>query len=253
MHPRAESARRLHALHHGPQPLLLFNVWDAGSAKTIAACGAEALATSSWAVAAAHGLDDGERLPLDATLEVIARIATVSDLPLTVDLERGYRDPAATVERAIDAGAVGCNLEDGLESGLRATSEQAALIAQARATADAADLPFFINARTDQFLQQPAATHDTQMVEQVLERAQAYAAAGANGLFVPGLVQPALIEALVARSPLPVNIMVMAGCPPLAELARLGAARVSHGPGPYLAAMEAVSAAFARARAAGSP
>ena len=253
MHPRAETARRLHALHHGAQPLLLFNAWDAGSAKTIATCGANALATSSWAVAAAHGMDDGERLPLDATLEVIARIASISDLPLTVDLERGYGDPAATVARAIDAGAVGCNLEDGLESGLRATSEQAALIAQARAAADAADLPFFINARTDQFLQQPTATHDTQMVEQVLARAQAYADAGANGLFVPGLVQPALIGALVARSPLPVNIMVMPGCPSLAELARLGVARVSHGPGPYLAAMQAVSAAFAQARAAGSP
>lgn len=253
MHPRTGLARRLHALHHGPQPLLLFNAWDAGSAKTIAACGAHALATSSWAVAAACGMDDGERLPLDATLEVIARIASLCDLPLTADLERGYGDAAATVARAIDAGAVGCNLEDGLESGLRPTSEQAALIGQARTAADAAGLPFFINARTDQFLQEPAGTHDMAMLEQVLARAHAYAAAGADGLFVPGLIQPALIGALAARSPLPVNIMVMPGCPSLAELARLGVARVSHGPGPYLAAMQALSAAFAQAREAGSP
>ncbi|NYZ63184.1 isocitrate lyase/PEP mutase family protein [Luteimonas deserti] len=252
MHSRAELARRLHALHHGPAPLLLFNAWDAGSAKTIASCGADALATSSWAVAAAHGMDDGEQLPLGVSLDVIARIAAVSDLPLTVDLERGYGDPAATVTRAIDAGAVGCNLEDGLASGLRPTSEQAGLIGQARAAADAADLPFFINARTDQFLQQPADTHNADMIEAVVARAQAYAAAGADGLFVPGLVQPALIEMLVERSPLPVNIMVMPGCPPLAELARLGVARVSHGPGPYLGAMRALSAAFEQACAAGS-
>lgn len=119
MHPRTPLARRLHALHQGPRPLLLFNAWDAGSAKTIAGCGAEALATSSWSVAAAHGLPDGEQLPLEATLETVARIARVSGLPLTVDLERGYDNPADTVARAIAAGAVGGNFEDGLASGLR--------------------------------------------------------------------------------------------------------------------------------------
>lgn len=253
MHRRTELARRLHALHTGPQPLLLFNAWDAGSAKAIAACGVDALATSSWAVAAAHGIADGEQLPLEATLDTVARIAAASDLPLTVDLERGYGDAAATVARAIDAGAVGGNIEDGVESGLRPIAEQAALLARARAAADARALPFFINARTDLFLQRPADAHDASLVEHAVARAQAYADAGADGLFVPGLVAPALIEALVQRSPLPVNIMSMPGCPPLQTLAQLGVARVSHGPGPYLTAMQALAAACTQARGASSP
>ena len=250
MHPRTPLARRLHALHQGPRPLLLFNAWDAGSARTIAGCGVEALATSSWSVAAAHGLPDGEQLPLEATLETVARIATVSDLPLTVDLERGYDDPADTVARAIDAGAVGGNLEDGLVSGVRPLDEQAARLVQARAAADAAGLSFYINARTDLFLQRPAETHDAALVDDALTRAQAYAAAGASGLFVPGLVDPALIERVVQRSPLPVNIMWVPGCPAVDALARLGVARVSHGPGPYLAAMQALTAACLEARGA---
>ncbi len=248
MHPRTPLARRLHALHQGPRPLLLFNAWDAGSAQTIAGCGAEALATSSWAVAAAHGLPDGERLPLAEMLHTVARIADASDLPLTVDLERGYDDPADTVARAIAAGAVGGNLEDGLEPGLRPLEEQVARLAQARAAADAAGLPFFINARTDLFMQRPAETHDPALVDEALARARAYATAGADGLFVPGLVAPALIERVARHSPLPVNIMWMPGCPTFDALARLGVARVSQGPGPYLAAMRALAAACTQAR-----
>jgi len=247
MHPRTELARRLHALHRGPRPLLLFNIWDAGSARTVAACGAEALATSSWAAAAAHGVDDGEHLPLRATIEAVRRIAAASGLPLTVDLERGFGDPGSTVAQAIEAGAVGCNLEDGLGAGLRPPGEQAALIREARAAADAAGLPFFINARTDLFLQ-GADGREEDRIEQTLSRARAYAGAGADGLFVPGLTDPALIATLVRGCALPLNIMVVPGCPPLAELARLGVARVSHGPGPYLAAMQAVTGAFALAR-----
>ena len=248
MHPRSGLARRLHALHRAPRPLQLFNAWDAGSARTIAHCGAEALATSSWAVAAAHGMDDGERLPLEATLAVVARMAAVADLPVTVDLERGHGDPASSVAQAVAAGAVGGNLEDGLESGLRPLAEQAALLRQARAAAEAAGLAFFINARTDLFLQQRDGHAD--LLEQALVRARAYALAGADGFFAPGLTDPELIAALVRACPLPVNIMALPGCPPLAELARLGVARFSHGPGPYLAAMEALALACTRACAA---
>ncbi len=251
MHPRSGLARRLHALHRAPRPLQLLNAWDAGSARTIAACGAEALATSSWAVAAAHGMDDGERLPLQATLEVVARIAAVADLPLTVDLERGYDDPASTVAQAIEAGAVGGNLEDGLASGLRPVADQAARLRQARAAAEEAGLAFFINARTDLFLQQRDA--HAELLEQALVRARAYALAGADGFFAPGLTDPQLIAALVRECPLPVNIMAVPGCPPLADLARLGVARLSHGPGPYLAAMDALARACTRACAESPP
>lgn len=252
MTDRSAQARRLHALHHAARPLLLFNAWDAGSAKAVADGGADALATSSWAVAAAHGLPDGEQLPLQATLDVVARIAAACELPLTVDLERGHGDPAAAVRHAIAAGAVGANLEDGLANGrLRPADEQAALLAQARAAAAAAGMPaFFLNARTDLFLQHSRDAHDGALMDQALARARAYADAGADGFFAPGLVDAGSIEALVRGCPLPVNLMVMPGCPPFAELAKLGVARVSHGPGPYLAAMQALATAFAHAREA---
>jgi 2-methylisocitrate lyase-like PEP mutase family enzyme len=130
---------------------------------------------------------------------------------------------------------------------MRTVEDQAARIAAARAAADTAEVPMFINARTDLFLQAAPAAHDTTLLEQALQRARAYAAAGADGMFVPGLVDEALIARLVEASPLPVNIMVLPAAPPLARLAALGVARVSHGPGPYLAAMQALAAAATEA------
>jgi 2-methylisocitrate lyase-like PEP mutase family enzyme len=247
MTPQIDKARRLHSLHLGETPLMLFNIWDPGSAKAVADAGADAIATGSWSVAAAHGFADGEAMPLALALDNIARIAAVCDLPLTVDLERGYDDIGATIRGAISAGAVGCNLEDGLADGMRAIDDQAARIAAARAAADAAEVPMFINARTDLCLQAARDAHDTALVEQALPRARAYAAAGADGIFVPGLVDEALIAALVQASPLPVNIMVLPGAPSLARLAELGVARVSHGPGPYRTAMQALAAAAVEA------
>jgi 2-methylisocitrate lyase-like PEP mutase family enzyme len=241
-----DKARRFHSLHLDG-PLVLFNIWDPGSAKAVAEAGAQAIATGSWSVAAANGYPDGEAMPLALALDNIARIAAACDLPLTVDLERGYDDVGATVRGAIAAGAVGCNLEDGLADGMRAIEDQAARIAAARAAADAAGVPMFINARTDLFLQAAPDTHDAALVDQALQRAQAYAAAGADGVFVPGLVDASLIASLVDASPLPVNIMVLPAAPPLARLAELGVARVSHGPGPYLVAMQGLAAAAAEA------
>jgi 2-methylisocitrate lyase-like PEP mutase family enzyme len=238
-----DTANHFHALHRGPRPLVLFNIWDAGSARAVAEAGASALATGSWSVAAAHGLADGEQLTLDLALANLARITTSTSLPVTIDLERGYDDIATTVRRAIDAGAVGCNLEDGLEQGMRDTDEQVHRLSSARAAADATGVPMFINARTDLFLQTPPDAHDAQLVEQAIGRAQAYAGAGASGFFVPGLADPALIETLVRACPLPLNVMVVPGLPPLERLAELGVARVSHGPGPYLATMQALTQA----------
>src|SRR5690606_15011424 len=137
----------------------------------------------------------------------------------------------------------GCNLEDGLEDGIRDIAAQAARLALARAAADAAGVRMFINARTDLFLQAPPQAHDAKLLEQAIARAHAYAAAGADGMFVPGLMDETLIDALVRASPLPVNVMVVPGLPSLARLSSLGVARVSHGPGPYLAAMRALTQA----------
>lgn len=237
-------AAAFRALHVAGAPLVLFNVWDAGSAKAVATAGAKALATGSWSVAAANGFPDGERIPLDFALDNLRRIVAASALPVSVDLESGYGEDAAgvgrTIAAALAAGAVGCNLEDSdpRDGTLRPLEEHVPRIAAARRAADPDG--FFLNARTDVFFQKPAAEHDDAMVEAALERARAYADAGADGLFVPGLVDEALIARVVAASPLPVNIMVGKDTPPLARLAALGVARVSHGPGPYLAAMRAL-------------
>jgi 2-methylisocitrate lyase-like PEP mutase family enzyme len=235
-------ARALRALHVRGAPLVLFNCWDAGSAKAIAAAGTQAIATASWAVAAANGYDDGEQLPKDLAIANIERIARAVALPVTVDLERGYGatpdDVADTVAQAIRAGAVGCTLEDGIAAGgLRDPHEQALRLQAARDAADKLDVPLFINARTDGFLLAAPLDHDDALLDATLARARVYAAHGADGLFVPGLVDAALIERLVQASPLPVNLMAAAGTPPLATLRALGVARLSHGPGPYLQAM----------------
>jgi methylisocitrate lyase len=160
-----------------------------------------------------------------------------------VDLESGYGDTpaavAATLAAALDAGAIGCNLEDSFpaDGTLRAVADQAARLAAARAAADAAGVACFINARTDVFFQKPAAAHDLAMVDAALERARAYADAGASGLFVPGVVAEPLIARLAEASPLPLNVMATPASPGRARLAQLGVARISHGPGPYRGAM----------------
>lgn len=241
-------AHALRALHAPGDPLVLFNCWDAGSAKAVAAAGARAIATASWAAAAANGHDDGEHLPRELVIANIARIARAVALPVTADLERGYgvtpADVADTVAQAIRAGAVGCNLEDGIEGGgLRAPDEQALRLRAARDAARRLDVPLFINARTDGFLLAAPDDHDDALLDATLARARLYAAHGADGLFVPGLVDAALIERLVRASPLPVNLMAAAGTPPLATLRALGVARLSHGPGPYLQAMRALEQA----------
>jgi 2-methylisocitrate lyase-like PEP mutase family enzyme len=241
---QAAKAETLRSLHVSGRPLVLFNIWDAGTAKAVAAAGARALATGSWSVAAANGFADGERLPLDLAIDNLARIVRAADLPVTIDLESGYGETAGevarSVARAIEAGAVGCNLEDSFprDGSLRDTGEQAERIAAARSAAGEAGVALFINARTDVFFQKPAQAHDKAMVHAALDRAKVFAGAGADGLFVPGMVDEALIAHLVEASLLPVNIMVEANTPSLSRLAELGVARVSHGPGPYLAMMK---------------
>src|SRR5918993_1562000 len=239
MSKQSEQAGRFKALHVPGRPLILFNSWDVGSAKAVAAGGAKALATGSWSVAAANGFPDGEQIPLDLCIANLRRIVDAVDLPVTLDLESGYgADPAAVSEafaRAVQAGAVGCNIEDSFpdNGSLRETADQVARLRAARAAADRLGVPAFLNARTDVFFQAGSDRHDESMVAAALERGRAYADAGADGLFVPGLVSERLIAPLVEGSPLPVNIMAGTATPPATRLAELGAARISHGPGPY--------------------
>jgi methylisocitrate lyase len=256
MSDQAHKARQFCELHVPGTPLVLFNVWDAGSAQAVTTGGAKAIATGSWSVAHANGVADGEQLPLPFVIENLRRIVCVTELPVTVDLESGYGETPEAVSRsialAIDVGAVGCNLEDSVPSDgrLRTATDQTLRIGSARRASETVGLPFFINARTDVFFQRPAAQHDAAMVREALERAKRYRDAGANGLFTPGLVDIRLIAQLAAASPLPVNIMHQDGTPPVKALADRGVARISHGPGPYLLAMKALEAA-ARAAASG--
>jgi 2-methylisocitrate lyase-like PEP mutase family enzyme len=239
-----EKAEYFRTLHIPGQPLVLFNIWDPGSAKAVAAARARAIATGSWSVAHANGYADGERMPLDLAIENLTRIVQAVDLPVTVDIESGYGTAAAavgqTIERTIQAGAIGCNLEDSFpENGsLREVAEQIERIREARKAADRGNIPYFINARTDVFFQAPRGLPNEVTVSSAIERARAYADAGASGLFAPGLSDETGIARLAAASPLPLNIMVDAKTPPLSKLAQLGVARVSHGAGPYLAAMK---------------
>ena len=250
-----ERARLFHSLHVRGEPLVLFNAWDAGSARAVADAGAQAIGTGSWSVAAANGFADGENLSLAFALDNLRRIVAAVSLPVTVDLESGYGEKpvavGATIAAALDAGAIGCNLEDSFpaDGSLRDVEGQVARLVAARKAADGAGIAMYLNARTDVFFQKPAAAHDMAMVDAALERARAYADAGASGLFVPGVIADALIARVAEASPLPVNIMAMPGVPGRKRLAELGVARVSHGPGPYRGAMqwltEAAKAAMA--------
>jgi methylisocitrate lyase len=239
-------AEQFRALHTPGKPLILFNIWDAGGVKAVAACGFKAIATGSWSVANANGFRDGEHIPLSLAIENLRRIVGATELPVTIDLESGYGDTpeavAETIASAIDAGAVGCNLEDSYPANgsLRDTAAQCERLRRARKSADAANVRFFINARTDVFFQQGAVEHRESMLEEAVARAHAYAEAGADGIFTPGLADLNLIARLAKASPLPLNIMVGDQTPPLRALAEQGVARVSYGPRPYLLAMKAL-------------
>lgn len=248
MPTQSEKAALFAALHRPGDPVVLFNVWDPGSAQAVAAGGAKALATGSASVAMANGYGDGESLPIEVALANAARIVAAVALPVTVDFEGGYAvDPAgvaANVRRLAETGAIGCNFEDQVVGGegLHAIADQAARIAAIRAAVGAG---FFINARTDIFLKAPAETHDDAKVDAAIERAEAYADAGASGFFVPGLANLALLERVCAASPLPVNFMAFPGAPSAADVAGVGVARISHGPFPYKDAMKALQEAAA--------
>ncbi|MBB4175334.1 isocitrate lyase/PEP mutase family protein [Sulfitobacter noctilucicola] len=242
---QGEKAEVFRALHQRGTPLVLWNVWDAASTKAVTQAGAKAIATGSWSVAAALGFEDGEALPLDDALRVARQIVGATVLPVSVDFEGGYAVTPQGLERNVSqliaTGVVGLNFEDRVVrgEGLHTIEDQSARIAAIRKTADDASVPLFINARTDVFFQDdgvPPAAH----MEEALERAAAYAKAGADGVFVPGLSDLSLIQRLAQAQPLPVNVMRMGADISVAAFAAADVSRVSHGPGPFIAAMKAL-------------
>jgi len=219
--------------------LVLPNAWDVASAKVIAAAGAQAIATSSAGVAFALGFPDGQRISRAEMLGMVRRIAGALDVPVSADVEAGYgptADAAAQTTRGVvEAGAVGMNLEDSLESGdLFPLDLQASRIQAARAAAAAAGVPLVINARTDAFAVRGLAA-DARVVEAV-RRANAYLSAGADCAFVPFVSDRETIGRLAREIRGPLNVLAKPGSPPLAELERLGVRRVSVGSAIALAA-----------------
>jgi 2-methylisocitrate lyase-like PEP mutase family enzyme len=231
-------AEAFKALHAGPAPLVLLNAWDAASAAVFARAGAPALGTTSAGVGWCAGYTDGERMPFADLVRVVAGIGRVVNVPLSVDVERGFGADAAAAARnvsaLIDAGAIGINIEDGIDpatGALRPAGVVAERIAAIRAMAGTRGLPLFVNARTDVYFLPSG--HPQRRLEEAADRLRQYARAGADGGFAPGLIDPGTIATLVSRIDLPLNVYAgCAGVPPVAELAAAGARRISVGCGP---------------------
>ncbi|MFE3451245.1 isocitrate lyase/phosphoenolpyruvate mutase family protein [Nonomuraea sp. NPDC059194] len=225
-----DKALLFRSLHVPGSPLLLANAWDAASARIVEAAGAPAVATTSAGVAWSLGAADGDRLGADLALGLIARVAAAVDVPVTADIESGFADDpegvGRTVRGVLEAGAVGVNLEDAHHGGpspLRPVEDQVVRLAAARAAADEAGIPLFVNARVDTYLGGSADLGET------LERVAAYVEAGADGVFVPGLLDLRAITTVVEKAGVPVNVLVGPGAPDVAALAGCGVARISLG------------------------
>jgi 2-methylisocitrate lyase-like PEP mutase family enzyme len=234
-------ADALRDLHIPGDPLLLLNAWDAASAVVIARGGARAIATSSAAAANGLGYSDGQHLTREQMLGAVTAIAGAVDLPVTADMEAGYGDEpeaaAATARGVVEVGAVGLNMEDLRDGGddLLPIERFVAKIAAVRAVADETGIPLVLNARTDVFLAE-IGDADTRL-EHAVERGRAYLDAGADCIFVPGVVDPAVITELVQGIHGPVSVLAVPGSPAVTDLKALGVARISTGSGPYRAAL----------------
>jgi len=238
----SEKAARFRRLHDA-RPLVLPNAWDSASARVIELAGAPAIATTSAGVSWALGKGDGQRLDRTEMMEAVRRIVDAVTVPVTADIEGGYGDGTAddvalSVRLVTEAGAVGINLEDSIGGTLLPLERQAERILAARDSASAEGIGLFINARTDGYLFGAGAAEAR--FDDTVRRAAAYLAAGADGVFVPGVVDAGTIGRLVAAIHGPVNIMAGPGSPNTAELARLGVVRVSVGPAIAQAALETV-------------
>jgi 2-methylisocitrate lyase-like PEP mutase family enzyme len=235
-------AEEFRAMHDRSKILVLPNAWDPMSARVIEEAGARAIATTSAGVAFSVGYPDGEAMPRDEMIAAITRIARVVTVPLSADIESGFardaHEVAETVRRVIAAGAVGINLEDAIHGGPPALYDLEIAIDRvhaAREAASASGIPLVINARTDVYLLS-IGEPDTRF-DHAVRRANAYRKAGADCLFVPRIGRPADIERIVAALEGPLNLLAFPGIPTIAELERLGVARLSVGTWPTLAAM----------------
>jgi 2-methylisocitrate lyase-like PEP mutase family enzyme len=239
---QAELAGQFLELHHGPSILVLPNAWDVASARIFEEAGFPAIGTTSAGVANSLGYPDGQKIPRKEMLAVVRRIAEAVEVPVTADVEAGYgttpEEVADTAREVIAAGAVGMNLEDGVDGKpdlLADMSLQKEIILAVLAVAAASRAPFVLNARTDIFLN-GIGPQETRLAR-TIERLNAYRAAGAQSLFAPGVKDRETIFQVARGVAGPLNILATLGTPPVSELQKLGVARVSVGSGPMRATL----------------
>ncbi len=256
MGAQRDLADRFRAMHVPGDPVLLPNAWDAASARVLESLAFGAVATTSAGVAFLEGFADGQEIGRNAMLAGVARMVRAVRVPVTADMEGGYgptvADAVATALGVISSGAIGLNFEDATPTTgtLMDADKQAERIAAIRKTGDEYGMPLVINARTDMYLAQIGDPQD-RFVEAV-RRAKLYLAAGADCIFVPGVIDAETIGALVRAIDAPVNVLAAAATPPLAELRRLGVARISLGSAPYRRALSAFRDIALEARDGGS-
>jgi 2-methylisocitrate lyase-like PEP mutase family enzyme len=247
----AARARALLDLHTAPGILVLGNVWDVVSARVVAATdGVRALATASHSIAATFGYEDGENIPLDLHLDMVARIVGAVDLPVTMDFEAGYGDAGETARRAIGAGVVGGNLEDQMKPLDEAVAAVEAVLAAGRD----AGMDFVLNARTDALVRATPDADRGELLQEAIRRGQAFLEAGAPVVFVPGAIAREEIGALVdGLGPQKLSVISVPGRSlPVSELQALGVARVSTGPFTQRVALTALQDAVAAVVAGGT-
>jgi 2-methylisocitrate lyase-like PEP mutase family enzyme len=246
-------AERFHRLHDAPGPFRLVNAWDRFSGRVFSLAGAPAIGTSSFAVALAHGYQDGQRIPWALVRDVVADLVDAAgDVPVTADIEAGQgpapADVATAVDDVITAGAVGVNIEDSIPATrgeLFTIEDHCDRLRAARAAAERRSLPLFINARCDVYF--GARIAGAERPRQLLERATAYTEAGASGVFVPGLTDLDVLARLCDTVGVPVNVMVAPGLPSVEDLATAGVRRISQGGAGFLLAagyLERMTRAF---------
>jgi 2-methylisocitrate lyase-like PEP mutase family enzyme len=237
-----QKAEKLRALHRRGHPLVLVNAWDAATARIFERAGSEAIATTSAGIAFASGYPDGQKISRERMLEAVARICAAVSVPVTADVEAGYGDTPEEIHRTavgvLEAGAVGLNLEDGTGRPDAPLADLALQVEKIRAVVAVGrrhGVPIVLNARTDVYLDRVGL--EAGRLAETIRRGEAYRDAGADCVFIPGVTDPAVISALVKQLACPVNVLAVAGSPSIAELAKLGVARVSLGSGPMRAAM----------------
>lgn len=231
---QSAKAELFRSLHRGRKILVLPNAWDAASARIFEEAGAAAIATTSAGVAFTLGYPDGEKIPREEMLAVVARIAAKVKLPITADVESGYgnrpEDAAQTALEVIEAGAVGLNLEDAIHETERALVELPLQLEKINAVKEAGrklGVALVINARTDVYLEQIGAPE--MRYDETIRRLSAYRDTGADCLFAPGIRDVETIARLVRDLRHPLNVLAGPGSPPIPELQKLGVARVSLG------------------------